>query len=193
MLKGTLVLLGLAGLISCRMHHPELQPPAGPHFRSLSIKFSFHDSEGRQYGRVSWRYDGNGSKFLFFTPFNQVGVELDVAGEEAVLVNFSKRSFWRGDFSYLLDRLWGIGLPLAELRSLLDAGEVPPTGFAEKGIVATVQRDPGSGTPRSVLLRRNGAELTLRILKNELCPGSIILVDYAGRYRADELERVLEQ
>ena len=193
MLKKILITLALAGFFSCHSYRPGLVPPSGPHFRSLAVKFSFHDPETRQNGRVSWRYDDNGSKFLFFTPLNQVGVELDVADEEAVLVNFSKKSFWRGDFSYLLDRLWGIGLPLAELRSLLDVGEAPPAGFAEKGIVATVERDSGSGAPRSVLLQRGTATLLLRIQKSEYRPGRIVLIDYAGRYREADLESVLEE
>ena len=193
MQKKFLIVLAITGFLSCQVRHPELAPQDGPYFRSLSIKFSFHDAEVRQNGRVSWRYDDCGSKFLFFTPLNQVGLELDVDGEEAVLVNFSKKSYWRGAFSYLLGRLWGIGLPLAELRSLLDAGKIPPSGFAEKGIVATIERDSGSGIPRMVLLRHGDAELSLRILKSETRPGKVILAGYEKRYRAADLERVLEE
>jgi hypothetical protein len=191
MLKKTLVLLGLACLISCRVYHPDLQPPLGPHFRSLSIKFSFHAGSSLQNGRVFWRFDENSSKFIFFTPLNQVGLELDVAGEEAVLVNFGKKTFWRGDFSLMLDRLWGIGLTLSALRSLLLAGEAPAAEFLKKGIVVSLERAGGNGAPSTAYLQRNGAKLTLRILKSELRPGRIVLVDYAARYRAEDLENVL--
>jgi len=192
MRKKVLLLFGIAAMVACRMRPPDLHPSLGPHFRSLSIKFSFHDAENRQSGRVHWRFDGKSSKFIFFTPLNQVGLELDVAGEEAVLVNFSKKSFWKGDFGSLLDRLWGIGLPLAELKALLEAGEVPAAGFTEKGIAAVIERDPKSGAPRSVRLRRGTAELTLRILNSEFRPGQLVLIDYGGRYRAASLESVLD-
>ncbi len=193
MMKKALFLLVLACIASCRTQKPDLTPASGPHFRSLSITFKFHDGTERQSGRVHWRFDENASKFLFFTPFNQVGLELDVAGEDALLINFAKKSFWKGDFSLLLDRLWGIGLPLAELRSLLDAGEMPRDGFAEKGISAAVERDPVSGAPRVVCLRRGRSVLTMRITKSGSRPGRIVLVDYASRYRPAELEAVLEE
>jgi hypothetical protein len=193
MLKKALVLLAVSVFLSCAVRHPELQPSAGPHFHSLSIKFSFHDGAARQNGRVLWRFDENNSKFIFFTPLNQVGMELAVAGEESILVNFGKKIFWQGDFRLMLDRLWGIGLSLSSLRSLLLAGEAPAEEFLDRGIDVTVERSGDGGAPATVRLRREGAELTLRILKSELRRGSIVRVDYAGRYRADELENVLEQ
>ena len=192
MLKKALVLLAAAVLFSCGMRHPDLQPPEGPYFRSLSLKFSFRDQETRQNGRVLWRFDENNSKFIFFTPLNQVGLELDVAGEEAILVNFGRKIFWRGDFRLMLDRLWGIGLSLSSLRALLLEGTAPAEEFLDKGIDVSLE-PAGGGAPETVRLRRAGADLTLRILKNELRGGSIVRVDYAARYRADELENVLEQ
>ena len=140
-----------------------------------------------------WRFDENFSKFIFFTPLNQVALELDVAGEEAVLVNFAKKSFWRGDFSSMLDRLWGIGVNLSALHSLLLAGAAPAAEFLEKGIAVAIERVGDSGAPAAVRLRQGGAELTLRISKREFRPGRIVWVDYAGRFRAAELEDVLEQ
>ena len=85
----------------------------------MSIKFNFSDRQGKQNGRVHWRFDGRHAKFLFFTPLNQVGLELDVAGETAWLLRPGKKLFWRGDFSHLLDRLWGIELTLEELKGLV--------------------------------------------------------------------------
>jgi len=193
MTRKSLFLLTLACLACCRPQKPGLAPAGGPHFRSMSVKFSFQDPQGKQSGRVHWRFDEKASKFLFFTPLNQVGLELDVVGEDAVLVNFSKKIFWKGDFSLLLDRLWGIGLPLAELRSLLDDGVVPPAGFAEEEVTAAIERDPAGGSLRTVLLRRGAATLSLRVTRSEFRPGRIVVVDYAGRYRPAELEAVLEK
>jgi len=193
MLKKFAILIGIACCFSCQLQRPTLQPPAGPYFNSITIKFNFHDGDAAQNGRVLWRFDEASSKFVFFTPINQVGLELEVAGEEAFLVNHSKKSFWRGDFTMLLDRLWGIGLALAELRSLLVFGQEPPGGFAEKGIAAVIERDPASGALRSVILNRGDSRLTLRILKSESRPGRVVLVDYARRYRENELESVLEE
>ena len=193
MSKKALLLLGIAALVSCRHHHPDLQPPLGPHFHSLSIKFSLQDEGARQNGRVIWRFDEDFSKFIFFTPLNQVALELDVAGEEAVLVNFANKTYWRGDFSSMLDRLWGIGVSLSALRPLLLEGVAPTTEFLEKGISVAIERAGASGAPAAVRLSRGGAELALRIFKREFRPGRIVWVDYAGRYRADELQAVLAQ
>jgi len=196
MVKKTLllpVLAVLASLAACRPLIPVLQPPAGPYFQHLSIKFSLQDAGTRQNGRVIWRFDENFSKFIFFTPLNQVALELDVAGEEAVLVNFANRTYWRGDFSSMLDRLWGIGVSLSALRSLLLAGAAPATEFLEKGITVAIERAVTSGVPAAVRLSRGGAELALRISKREFRPGRIVWVDYAGRYRAAELQDVLAQ
>ena len=193
MVKKTLLFLVLAILAACRPHAPGLQPPSGPYFQHLSIKFSIQDAGARQNGRVIWRFDENFSKFIFFTPLNQVALELDVAGEEAVLVNFAKKTYWRGDFCTMLDRLWGIGVNLAALRSLLLSGAAPATEFLEKGIAVAIEQVGDSGAPAAVRLSRGGAELVLRISKREFRPGRIVWVDYAGRYRADELQAVLEQ
>ncbi len=193
LMKKTLLLLGLVSLAACRMHPPDLRPPAGPYFHSLNIKFSLQDAEARQNGRVIWRFNESRSKFVFFTPLNQVGLELDVAGEEAVLVNFGKKSYWRGDFSHLLDRVWGIGMNLAALRQLLLVGATPAAEFLEKGIAVSIERAGNSGAPASVRLSRDGTELLLRVSKHELRPGRIVWIDFAGRYRVDELEAVLAQ
>ncbi len=193
MLKKTLLLLAWVSLAACRPHSPDLQPPAGPYFHHLNIKFSLQDAGARQNGRVIWRFDENISKFIFFTPLNQVGLELAVAGEEAVLVNFGNKTYWRGDFSSMLDRLWGIGVNLSALRSLLLVGAAPAAEFLEKGIAVSIERAGNNGVPAAVRLSQGGAELALRISKREFRPGRIVWVDYAGRYRAAELEDVLEQ
>lgn len=193
MLKKLAILVGIACCFSCATRKPDLLPQEAPGFRSLGIKFSFRDEGARQNGRVLWRFDEHGAKFLFFTPLNQLGLELDVAGETGVLVNFSRKSFWQGDFADLLERLWGIGLTLSSLKSLLLEGEAPAAEFAAKGIAVLLERSGGTGAPATVQLRRGSAELLLRVYKNERRPGRIVLVDYAGRFRADELENVLEQ
>ncbi|MCU0236858.1 MAG: hypothetical protein MUC72_07215 [Acidobacteria bacterium] len=191
MLKKILLPLLAAAAFSCAPPQPQLAP--GPSFHYLGIKFSFRDEGVRQNGRVLWRFDDQGAKFLFFTPLNQLGLELDVAGEQAVLVNFSKKAYWQGDFAGLLERLWGIGLTLSELKSLLLAGAAPPAEFAGRGIAVLMERPGDAGAPEAVRLRRGSAELLLRITRKERRPGRIELVDYAGRFRAADLDSVLEQ
>jgi hypothetical protein len=193
MLKKIIIPLLAAASFSCVARRPELVPAAGPCFRSLTMKFSFRDGETRQNGRVLWRFDAGSSKFIFFNALNQSGLELDVAGEDAVLVNFSAKTFWKGDFSHLLDRIWGINLPLAAWRDLLLSGKVSQSLLAENGIEASMDGVAADGGPRNIRLRRDGAELALRVLKSGLRPGRIVLAEYAGRYRAAELEDVLEQ
>lgn len=190
MLKKILLLLLAAASFSCGPRRPELVPVAGPHFRSLTMKFSFLDNETRQSGRVLWRFDENGSKFIFFNALNQAGLELAVAGEDAVLVNFGKKACWRGEFNGLLERLWGIDLTLSALQTLLIDGDAPAGEFLEKGIAVSLERGV-DGAPAVVRLRRGDAELLLRVLKSELRPGRVVLVDYAPRYRAGDLEDVL--
>ena len=188
-MKKSALLLALACLLSCRAPRPALAPGAGPTLRVMSLKFSYREAGERQGGRVACRFDDDAAKFVFFTPLNQAGLELDVAGEEARLLNFAERTYWQGDFSLLLDRLWGIGLTLAELKSLLLDPGAPPPRLAEAGIV--VEREEGGGGPQALRLRREGAELSLRVLKSETRPGRVVLVDYTGRFRAGELEAVL--
>jgi hypothetical protein len=192
MLKRITLMFLIAGCLSCTAHRPDLLPPSGPHFRSLSIKVRFQDGEARQNGRVLWRFDEGCAKFLFFSPLNQVGMELDVTDEEAVLVNFGKKAFWRGDFSRLLERMWGIALSHSDLKSLLADDGTMPAGFAEKGIKVTLERAAGSGALATVHLRRGKAELVLRILKDEFRPGKIVRVNYTERYQSRDLASVLE-
>ncbi len=187
--KPALLSLLLACAVSCRAPRPALAPGAGPSFRVMSLKFSFREAGERQGGRVACRFDDAAAKFVFFTPLNQAGLELDVAGEEARLLNFADRTYWQGDFSLLLERLWGIGLTLGELKSLLLDPGAPPPRLAEAGIV--VDQEGSAGGPRALRLRREGAELSLRVLKSETRPGRVVLVDYSGRFRAGELEAVL--
>jgi hypothetical protein len=119
-------------------------------------------------------------------------MELAVAAEEAVLVNYGKKAFWSGDFSRLLDRMWGIALSHADLKSLLAENGTTPAGFAAKGIAVALERAAGSGALETVRLRRGEADLVLRILKDEVRPGKIVLVNYAERYQPLDLESVLE-
>jgi hypothetical protein len=191
MLKKTVVWIAIVWCFSCQARRLDLTPPAGPYFQSLTIKVRFSDGSVRQNGRIHWRFDDDFSKFLFFTPLNQVGSELDVAGEDAMLVNFSKKTFWRGDFSRMLDRLWGIELHLADLKQLLLKGAIPKAELAAKGIAVALEGKGPSGLPRTVRLRRGASDLTLSMGKSEYRPGKIILIDYSGRYQAAELESVL--
>jgi hypothetical protein len=191
MLKKTSILLWIACCLSCQTRKPDLLPPAGPYFQSLGIKFNFSDGTVRQNGRLYWRFDDHCAKFILFTPLNQVGLELDVASESAVLVNFAKKAFWRGDFMVLLDRLWGIKLGLAPLKQLLVNGIVPQAELDKQGIVVHLENNAKSGAPQTVRLRRGTTDLTLRIYKNESHPGKIILIDYSSRYQAEDLENVL--
>lgn len=191
MAKRILLFLLAAAACCCGPRRPELVPGAGPHFRSLTMKISFLDGETRQNGRVLWRFDENGSKFIFFNALNQAGLELAVAGEDAVLVNFSENSYWKGDFSHLLDRLWGIRLTLAQWKDLMLSGKLSRSLQAEHNIEVTMAGSAEHGGPRSVSLQRGTARLLLRVIKSELRPGRIVLVDYARRYRAGDLENVL--
>jgi hypothetical protein len=193
MLKKITTFLGIAACLSCLSRQPELGPPRGPFFRSLSVKFTYHDGDARQSGRVLWRFDEDRSRFLFFTPMNQVGLELDVAGEGALLVNLGKHTFWRGEFSRLLERMWGVDLTLSALKTLLVRSEAPEDAFAGKGIAVSLEHASGSLVPKSVRLQRGTVSLLLRIQKSEFHAGKIVLIDYTERYREAELESVLEE
>jgi len=192
MLKKLSVLIGIACCLSCQVPRPGLQPAAGPHFRSLGIKFSFNDGSARQNGRIHWRFDDHSAKFIFFTALNQVGLELDADGESALLINFQKKAFWRGDFMVLLDRLWGIELELAQLKQLLLEGLVPQAAIDRQGLIVLLEKNARTGAPEVVRLQRGTSDLTLRIYKNERRPGKLVLIDYEERYQAADLESVLD-
>jgi hypothetical protein len=166
-------------------------PPAGAYFQTMSIKFNFSDRQGKQNGRIHWRFDEQHSKILFFTPINQVGLELDVAGETSLLVRQSKKLYWRGDFSFLLHRLWGIELTLQELKQLVIKGQIPATKIKDKGIVVSLETNPKDQSLQIVNIKQSDATLTLKILKSETRPGSILLLDYDRRFQPAELEDVL--
>jgi hypothetical protein len=191
-MRKALFILLLAGTVSCRAPKPALAPGAGPEFRSLGIKFSFRDGDIRQNGRIAWRLDGERSKFVFFTPLGQAGLELDVSGEDAVLVNFSRKEQWQGEFRDLLERMWGVDMSLSTLKEIVLNGKVPHAELAAKGI--TVDLAPGSrgGAPKEVRLRRDSADLRLRLTRDASRPGRIELAGYGGRYPAAPLASVLE-
>lgn len=166
-------------------------PPTGAYFQTMSIKFNFSDRQGKQNGRIHWRFDEQHSKILFFTPINQVGLELDVAGETSLLVRPSKKLYWRGDFSFLLHRLWGIDLTLQELKQLLIKGLIPEAKIKEKGIVISLETNRKDQSPQIVNIRQSDAILTLKILKKDIRPGNIVLLDYDQRFQPAELEDIL--
>ncbi len=153
----------LSGCLACVRPKANREPAPGPHFQSLSIKFNFSDGRVRQNGRVHWRFDDLNAKFLFFTPLNQVGLELVVSGETALLSRPGKKLYWRGEFALLLDRLWGIELTLAELKGLILAGALPAAKARENDITVDPGPDPGSRPPRLVTIRRKDSVLTLKI------------------------------
>ena len=157
----------------------------------MNIKFNFSDCQGKQNGRVYWRFDGRHAKFLFFTPLNQVALELDVAGETALLLRPGKKLFWRGDFSHLLDRLWGIELTLEELKGLLLIGSIPEGKLHENGMTIDLTTDPGDPAPRIVDIRQNDATLILKITNRETRAGDIVLLDYERRFQPAALEDIL--
>ncbi len=184
--------LVLACFVSCQTRKPLLVPQEGPFFRIVGIKFTFRDGHSKQNGRISWRVDGERSKIVFFTPLNQMGLELDVAGEDAVLVNFARKEHWRGEFRQLLERMWGVDMSLATLKELLLSGAVQRDELAEKGIEIELERGPAGGAAKTVRLRRGDADLTLRLTRDESRPGQVILTGYENRYRAADLASVLE-
>jgi len=165
--------------------------PSEAYFQTMSIKFNFSDHQGKHNGRVHWRFDEQHSKILFFTPLNQVGLELDVANEISLLLRPSKKLYWRGDFSYLLNRLWGIDLTLEELKQLLIKGLIPEAKIKEKGIVISLETYPKNHSPQIVNIRQSDAILTLKILKKDIRPGNIVLLDYDQHFQPAELEDVL--
>jgi hypothetical protein len=186
--------IGLLLLLCCfTCTKPKIRqtPLTGAYFQTINIKFNFNDLQGKQNGRIHWRFDEKHSKILFFTPINQVGLELDVAGETAFLINFDKKKYWQGDFSFLLNRMWGIDLTLEEIEQLLIKGLIPETKIKEKGIVIYLETSANDQSPQIVNIRQNDANLTLNILKKDIRPGSIVLLDYGQRFRAAELEDVL--
>ena len=187
-------LLGLFLVLSClACVRPKIRqtPMAGACFQSMSIKFNFSDRQGKHNGRIHWRFDEHNAKFLFFTPINQVGLELDAAGENALLINLKNKTYWQGDFSFLLNRLWGIDLSLEELKQLLTKGLIPEAKIKEKGIVISLETNPKDRSPQIVNIRQNDVALILKILINETRPGSIVLLDYGQRFQPAELEDVL--
>lgn len=184
-------LLFISCCLACAKPLITYDPAAGGCFQSMSIKFNFSDSQGRQNGRVVWRFDGLKAKFIFFTPLNQVALELDVAGESALLLRPGKKLYWRGDFSTLLDRLWGIDLTLEDLKQLIVDGVIPEAKIKERGIAVLLETSPEGLSPRWVNIKRNDVDLTLKILKNETRPGTIVLLDYDRRFQPAELEDVL--
>jgi hypothetical protein len=184
-------LLFLLFCLSCARAGGRQEPAAGTFFQSVSIKFNFSDSQGRQNGRVLWRFDAYNAKFLFFTPLNQVGLELNVADETALLLRPGKKLYWRGDFNVLLKRLWGIDLTLEDLEQLLIRGLIPEAKIKEKGIVVYMETNGKDQSPQMVKIRQNEAILTIKILKNEIRPGSIVLINYDQRFQLAELADVL--
>jgi hypothetical protein len=183
-----LLLLACFACIRPKISHA---PATGTYFQCMSIKFNFSDRQGKQNGRIYWRFDDHSSKFLFFTPLNQVGLELDVAGETSLLLRSKKKLYWRGDFGFLLKRLWGINLTLAELKQLLIKGQIPASKIKDMGISVSLETNPTDRPPQIVTIRQNDATLILKILKNEIRPGSIVLLDYDRRFQPAELEDVL--
>jgi len=166
-------------------------PPAGDYFQALTIKFNFSDGSSKQNGKIHWRFDSDSSKFLFFTPLNQVGLELDVEGENALLLRPEKKLCWRGEFSDLIERLWDIDLTLDELKRLVALGSIPEEKIREQGIEIRLETDAGKRSPRLVRIRHHHADLTLKILRSEFHSGSVVFLDYRAKFQAVELEDVL--
>jgi hypothetical protein len=166
-------------------------PPAGNFFQALTIKFNFSDPQGKQNGRIYWRFDARNAKFIFFTPLNQVGLELNVAGETALLLRPGKNLCWRGGFSLLIGRLWGIELKLEELKQLILKGSIPQVKMTGKDISINLETDPEDLSPRIVHIRQNESELTLKIVGSETRPGRVVLLDHDRRCKTAELEEIL--
>jgi len=191
MLSKLISLILILCCLACPRPRIRQMPPNDACFQSMSLKFNFSDRQGKHNGRIHWRFDEQHSKFLFFTPVNQVGLELDVAGETSLLLRPGKKLYWRGDFSFLLRHLWGIELTLQELKQLLVQGLIPEAKIREKGIAVSLETDPENRSPKIVNIRQSDAILTLKVLKNETRPGTIVLLTYDQRFQAAEIADVL--
>ena len=186
--------IGLLFVLCClACVHPRIRPvpAAGDSFHILDIKFSFQDSRGRQNGRIHWRFDERNAKFLFFTPLNQLGLELDVAGETALLLRPGRLLYWRGGFSNLLARLWGIDLSLEELKRLVSDGRIPQEKAAALGISIELESGPEGPAPRTVHIGQGDGKVTLRIIKTETRPGQVVLLDRVHGLEPAGLEEIL--
>jgi hypothetical protein len=186
-----LVLILMFCCLACARPGIRQEPAAGTFFQAVTIKFNFQDSQGRQSGKIHWRFDADNAKFLIFNPLNQVALELDVAGEIALLLRPGKKLYWQGDFSLLLERLWGIQLNLGELKRLILDGVIPAGDTIGKDIKIDLQTGPESPSPRVIHIRQGDSDLTLKIVNSETRPGRVILLDHALNFRAAELVDVL--
>lgn len=163
-------------------------------YRIFKLKIYAKGPDFKQRGKVTWKFDQfNRSRMVFLTPLNQIVFLLYVDGnEEAVLVSSRKQLYWRGDFSFLLDRMWGIGFQFSELRSLVHAGKIPQEKTTRYRLTVQVEKDPNGFSPSRIKIYRRGLLINLKIYSRAIKAGRINPVLNINKCRESSLEEILE-
>ncbi len=162
----------LVGL-GCGVEEPLLQPDGMSNVASVQVKFFYRQPDGRQSGRILWRWDGKQSRLLFFSPLNQVVADLYAQDEAVVFLNRSKKLFWQGDFRELIRHFWDMDLTLDELQKLVFSGVVPRPRPDSDSLRITVSRSRRTQAVKRAEMTRADARLLLRLGGRKLSPGKI--------------------
>jgi hypothetical protein len=167
------LLLILLLFFSCVRRDIRFVPGPGQSVEVLNLKFLLSQENGRQTGKIRWKFAEGTSTALFLSPINQVLFEMYAQGENVLLINRRERVYWEGDFQSLIRRYWNMELKLAEIRKIVSEGIVPAPLNTDPAIRIELFRNRDQTVER-VEISNEKSNLSLRVLKRESVPGKIV-------------------
>jgi hypothetical protein len=184
-----LVILLFSSCTPPAVEPPRTGIPGEPVFESLRLKADWKRESERQSGRLSWHHDAGRGKLLIFDPFNRPLLEIQCVGEEVTVLNHRRKRFWQGGFRQLLERMWGVSLTLAELRAIVENGQLPDSLADRPDLHVEIVRHAGAA--KRVSIDAGLSRLELRVLKRETRPGSIAFLPRIAAMMPADMDEVL--
>jgi len=188
----SLVLMSTA----CSRPTYDVTPANGVFFQSLRIKVNVKNLETGRRGsfKVLLKYNVAGDKMFFLSPLNQVFGLLFVEGERAMLVNNKKKNYWTGEFSQLMQFMWGDQMDFRydQFKALVVSGILPRKDLRKQGVEISVEHEADKEHPASLKMTAPDISVKIKITDRKTLQGKLSLeFDLHGLKQA-RLREVLE-
>jgi len=174
-----LSLLAVAILSNCSRLHYDITPDAEAMYRSMRLKFNVKNlhTGDRQHFKVLLKYNSKGDKMFFLSPLNQIYGILTIENERALLVNNRKKRYWLGNFSQLLQYMWGreMDFRYAQFKKLVTDGQIPQRVLKAKHIDVDIASSDDNSKPQSLTITNPDVLVKVKISGRKRSSGSLSL------------------
>lgn len=146
-------------------------------YYSLRLKVNARNNHNgqKQNFKILLKYDDSRDKMFFLSPLNQVYGLLWLEGENALLINTKKKTYWQGTFNELVREIWGLDFEYREFKQLIVRGIIPESKLEEQGIEISFPAGSSPEEPEGMKISSRNLLLKIKISDRKTGKGTISL------------------